>query len=212
MSRFLNGPVGPWRAPSRPIIRPLNDRWTEAETPTLCALERPSRSEPLRPARFRLLILVSGRRGHRRVAGEADTSACRPNDRPCAAERTLATLFFREPRKGFYLRRLTAHTSEARSQIQPRHRPQDLSDSQPSPTQAEARTASLLRIRRVSASADRGLSQRSRATTHWWMCPLIWARASEATVFSKAATPSDDRPPLPQPAVAPTVARVTARR
>jgi hypothetical protein len=38
------------------------------------------------------------------------------------------------------------------------------------------------------------------------MCPLIWARASEATVFSKAATPSDDRPPLPQPAVAPTVA------
>jgi hypothetical protein len=55
------------------------------------------RSRPPR-ARFRLLILVSGR-GHRRVAGEADRSACRPNDRPCAAERTLATLFFREPRK-----------------------------------------------------------------------------------------------------------------
>jgi hypothetical protein len=100
-----------------------------------------------RPRRLRpwLLLLVSGR-SHRPVAGEADARACRPDDRPCAAERTLAPLFFREPRKGFYLRRLTAHTSESRSQIQPRHRPQDLSDSQPSPTQAEAEGgASVLR-------------------------------------------------------------------
>ena len=95
--------------------------------PTPRALERP-RGRTRRRPRLRLLLLVSGR-SHRGIAGEADTSACRPDDRLCAAERTLATLFVRKPSKGFYLKRLTAHTSEARPQTHLPHRPQDLSES-----------------------------------------------------------------------------------
>lgn len=66
-----------------------------------------------------LLGLLVGGRSHGPVAGEADTSACRPDDRPCAAERTLATFFLRKPRKGFYLRRLTAHTSRLGRRVVP---------------------------------------------------------------------------------------------